>query len=95
MVGEVLKSWWHRGKDPTLYHYRDKDGREVDLLIACDGKLYPLEIKKAVAVKPGDARAVELLSRRGAVAGAGAVISLCPEATAVTRTTACIPIGWL
>ncbi len=95
VVGEVLKSWWHQGKDPTLYHYRDKDGREVDLLIACDGKHYPVEIKRAATVKSEDARAFDLLSKRGAAAGAGAVISLCPEGHAITRTTMNIPIGWL
>ena len=95
VVGEVLKSWWHQGKDPALYHYRDKDGSEVDLLIACDGKLYPVEIKRAATVKPGDARVFDLLSKRGAAIGPGAVVSLCSEGLAITRTTMNSPIGWL
>ncbi len=95
VMGEILKSWWHQGKDPALYHYRDKDGREVDILIACDGKLYPVEIKRAATVKPGDARVFDLLSKRGAAVGAGAVVSLCSEGFAITRTTTNIPIGWL
>ena len=57
VVGEVLKSWWHLGKDPSLYHYRDKDGREIDLVIAHDGRLYPVEIKKAATVRAEDAQA--------------------------------------
>ena len=59
VFGEILKSWWYRGKFPTLYHYRDKDKREIDLLIACDGRLYPVEIKKSATVRSEDAAATE------------------------------------
>ena len=31
---------------PPFYYYRDRDGKEIDLLILRDGTLYPLEIKK-------------------------------------------------
>jgi Holliday junction resolvase-like predicted endonuclease len=29
-----------------LHLYRDRDGREIDLIIEQDGRLYPVEIKK-------------------------------------------------
>jgi predicted AAA+ superfamily ATPase len=95
VAAEILKSWWHRGKDPTLYHYRDKDGREIDLLIAHDGCLYPVEIKKAVTVRAGDVTAFGLLERRGAKLGTGAVLSLGSEGFPLDRTIDNIPIGWL
>ncbi len=94
-VGEVLKSWWHVGKDPALYHYRDKDGREIDLVIACDGKLHPVEVKKAVSVRSDDTRAFALLPRRGATMGHGAVLSLSSEHLPLDRTTENLPLGWL
>ena len=47
VVGEVLKSFYNAGiLEPPLYYYRDKDGKEIDLLIEQDGKLHPVEIKK-------------------------------------------------
>ncbi|MBI4026210.1 MAG: ATP-binding protein [Verrucomicrobia bacterium] len=95
VIAEILKSWWHRGKDPALYHYRDKDGREIDLLIAHDGHLYPVEIKRAALVRAHDLAAFRLLERRGAEAGAGAVLSLSSEGFALDRTTENLPIGWL
>ena len=95
VVGEVLKSWWHQGKDPSLYHYRDKDGREIDLLIAHDGRLHPVEVKKAASVGREDARAFALLAHRGATAGAGAVLSLSADSLPLDRTTVNLPIGWL
>jgi predicted AAA+ superfamily ATPase len=95
VVAEILKSWWHRGKEPTLYHYRDKDGREIDLLIAHDGRLYPIEVKRAATVSSGDAAAFRLLERRGAKAGTGAVLSLSADHVPLSRTVDNLPIGWL
>jgi len=46
VVTGLLKSWWHQLAEVNLYYFRDKDGREIDLLISRDGQLYPLEIKK-------------------------------------------------
>lgn len=31
---------------PDLYHYRDIDKKEIDLLVIRDNKIYPIEIKK-------------------------------------------------
>ena len=31
---------------PPLYFYRDKEQKEIDLIIEQNGKLYPIEIKK-------------------------------------------------
>ena len=46
VISEILKSYFHNGKTPRIYFYRDKEKREVDLLIENNGKLYPIEIKK-------------------------------------------------
>ena len=46
VVTEIIKSYWHNGKKPSLFFYRDNQQVEIDLLIAQDGMLYPVEIKK-------------------------------------------------
>ncbi len=38
VFGEILKSWHNRGRRPAFHYYRDKDGREIDLLISHDGR---------------------------------------------------------
>ncbi|MDR2569765.1 MAG: DUF4143 domain-containing protein [Oscillospiraceae bacterium] len=40
-------SYINAGKEAPLYYYRDKEKREIDLLIYENGTLYPIEIKKA------------------------------------------------
>ena len=46
VVSEIVKSHINAGKTiSSIYFYRDRDQREIDLVIEEDGKLYPIEIK--------------------------------------------------
>lgn len=47
VLAELLKSYCHKGLQPVLYYYRDKDRKEIDFLIEQNQKLYPIEVKKA------------------------------------------------
>lgn len=42
----MLKIWWHHGKQAAFYYYRDKDQKEIDVLIVRDGRVHPVEFKK-------------------------------------------------
>ena len=33
ILGELLKSYWHNGRQAPFYFYRDRDQKEIDLLI--------------------------------------------------------------
>jgi len=48
VVGEAIKHFTHRGERPELYHWRDKTGREVDLIAERAGNLLPMEIKSGM-----------------------------------------------
>lgn len=46
IVSEILKSHLNAGKTiSSVYFYRDRDQKEIDVVIEEDGKLYPIEIK--------------------------------------------------
>ena len=48
VVVEIIKSYYNVGElRPPIYFYRDKEKREIDLIIEQNGKLYPIEIKKS------------------------------------------------
>lgn len=49
VFSEIYKSYLNAGKEPPIFYYRDKDQREIDLLIYQDGTLYPIEIKKSAS----------------------------------------------
>ena len=45
VVSELLKARLHRALRPNLYFWRDRSGREVDLLLESGEKLVPVEVK--------------------------------------------------
>ena len=49
VFSEIYKSWLNFGEEPPIFYYRDKDGKEIDLLIQQNGKLHPIEIKKSAS----------------------------------------------
>lgn len=53
VFSEIYKSYLNAGKEPPIFYYRDKDQKEIDLLLYQNGVLSPIEIKKAAS--PGKA----------------------------------------
>lgn len=94
-ISELLKSYLHNGKQPPFYYYRDKDKKEIDLLILQDGTLYPMEIKKTASPDAGDVRAFGTLERLGLPVGPGGVICLARQALPITESAWSIPVGAL
>jgi len=48
-VSEIVKSFKNSGINMMpIYFYRDKDMKEIDLIISKDDRLYPIEIKKSM-----------------------------------------------
>ena len=95
VVAEILKGYLHNGLQPPLYFYRDKDKKEIDLLIVRDGTLYPVEIKKTASPHASAAKNFSLPAAKGAKIGPGAVICLISEPMPLTREVTALPIGML
>lgn len=53
VFSEIYKSYLNAGKEPPIFYYRDKDKKEIDLLLYQNGVLSPIEIKKSAS--PGKA----------------------------------------
>jgi predicted AAA+ superfamily ATPase len=92
VIAELLKSYYHKGRTPPFYYYRDKDGREIDLLIAQDGVLYPLEIKKTASPSRDDVRNFAALEKQGMAIGPGGVVCLAAQSLPLTATAYSIPV---
>ena len=95
VVTELLKGYWHNGLAAPFYYYRDRDGREVDLLIVRDRVIYPLEIKKTAAPARDDARHFQSLARLQLPVGHGGVICLAQEFMPLGAAVHAIPVGAL
>ena len=45
VFSEIYKSYLNARKEPPVFYYRDKEQKEIDLLIYQNGVLSPIEIK--------------------------------------------------
>jgi len=76
VVSEILKSYWNSARQAPLYFYRDKDGKEIDLLIEQDNIIYPVEIKLSATVKSEWLKNYSTLKKLNKEIALGAVICL-------------------
>lgn len=66
---------------PSLFHFRDRDGAEVDLVLESgDGRVVGVEVKAGATVRAEDLRGLRLLERRlGSDFAVGIVLCTAPE----------------
>jgi uncharacterized protein len=50
IIAEYQKLYFHRGRQPECYFWRDKTGHEIDCLFTGGNRLLPLEIKSGMTV---------------------------------------------
>ncbi|MCY4427218.1 MAG: ATP-binding protein [Halieaceae bacterium] len=92
---EILKSYWHQAQQAYFYFYRDKDKKEVDLLIERDNTLYPVEFKKTASPSRSASKNFKVLNRLAKTIGPGAVICLKESAAPLSEEVTAIPAGYL
>lgn len=88
---EILKSYWHNGKRAPVYYYRDKDKREVDLLIVQNNTIFPIECKKTGFPGSKDLSHFKALETLKIPMGEGAVICLCDTLLPLTKQVQAVP----
>ena len=105
VFSEIYKSYLNAGKEPPLYYYRDKEKREIDLLLYANATLYPIEIKKAAspdksAIKnfnvlaPLESTRNEELTTLKTAVGTGAVICMANGLLPMDKGNWTVPV-WL
>lgn len=92
VISEIRKNAKSSG---NLFYYRDKDGKEIDLLIQNDGIIHPVEIKKTASPNKDTVRHFKVLDNLKTPIGRGCIISLAPQRIPITDTIENIPVGML
>lgn len=92
VVAEIMKTYLNSGKEPYMYYYRDKDAKEIDIILEHDGVLNPIEIKKSA--NPGSelTKVFDLLNKSSVQKSKGAVICMKPELSAIDRENYIVPV---
>jgi predicted AAA+ superfamily ATPase len=94
-VSEILKSYYNSGIQPFVYYYRDKDTKEIDLIMEKDGSLFPIEIKKTATPDIRLTKVFGLIDRSPLQRGTGAILCTAEKLSAFNRDNLIVPIGLL
>jgi predicted AAA+ superfamily ATPase len=92
VVSEIVKSYANHGLEAICHYYRDKDSKEIDLVMESDGKLYPIEIKKTASPPTELARMFNILDKANMPRGTGAIICTKRELSAIDHSTLIVPV---
>jgi len=86
VVSEIIKSYYNNGNSsPKIYYYRDKEKKEVDIIIEEAGVLYPIEIKTSGDPNKSMCASFEVLKKiHSKQIGEGVVICMVDKATLLT-----------
>jgi len=93
-VSEMMKSYQNAGLEPYLHYYRDRDAREIDVILESDGTLYPIEIKKTTSPDKRLVRTFRVIDKSPLKLGTGAILCMADQFSAIDRNNLIIPI-WM
>lgn len=82
------------GREPYLYFYRDRDMREIGVIIEGDGMLCPLEIKKTAAPDKRITRVFGTIDKSPLKLGTGGILCMAEQFNAFDRNNLIVPI-WM
>ena len=93
-VSEIVKGYQNAGLEPYLYFYRDRDAKEIDVVLEGDGKLCPLEIKNTAVPDRRLVRVFSVLEKSSMQVGTGAILCMADAFSAFDRNHLIVPI-WM
>lgn len=93
-VSEIMKSYQNAGLKPYLYYYRDRDAKEIDVIMEGDGKLCPLEIKKTATPDKRIIKTFGVIDKAPLKIGTSAVLCMAEQLGAFDKNNLIVPI-WM
>ncbi|MFA7139235.1 MAG: DUF4143 domain-containing protein, partial [Bacteroidales bacterium] len=97
VMAEILKSYYNAGiLEPSIYYYRDKDGKEIDVIIEENGTLHPIEIKKTSNPGKEHIENFTVLDKvKDINVGTGCIISMYVNIIHINEKNISIPVAWI
>ena len=91
VVGELMRTFLYGRKNAILTFYRDKEKREIDLIIESDGVLHPLEIKKTSEPDRRTVKIFGILQKGERPIGEGGIICMTDRPYPIDASNSLIP----
>jgi predicted AAA+ superfamily ATPase len=92
VVSEIAKAYANAGRRFDMFYFRNKDDKEIDIVIEENGKLHPLEIKKTSSPDKRLTKVFGLLDGNGKSLGVGGVACLYDDFLFLDRQNVVIPV---
>ncbi len=93
-VSEIMKGYQNASLEPCMYFYRDRDAKEIDVILEGDGKLCPLEIKKTAIPDKRLTRVFGVIDKSPLQLGTGAILYMADALNAFDSGNLIVPI-WM
>lgn len=96
VVSEIVKSIRNSGKrtEYTLYYYRDRDQKEVDIVYIRNQTIYPIEVKKGIGRDRAD-KNFRILEQYGMPVSTGLIIDTGDSIFPLNRGAYYCPVGMI
>ncbi|MCQ2752018.1 MAG: ATP-binding protein [Coriobacteriales bacterium] len=92
VIAEIKKSYMNCGIEPYMYYFRNKDLKEIDLILEYDGALHPIEIKKSANPHFDIAKSFKILDGASVSRGNGAIVCMKDNLMPIDRENFSIPV---
>ena len=103
VFSEIYKSYLNAGKEPSMFYYRDKEKREIDILLYANSTLYPIECKKTAspgkdaiknfhALSPLESTQADIQTSMKTQIGTGAVVCMANDVLPIDRNNWAVPV---
>lgn len=93
IISELIKNYKCNSTNIGIYYYRDKDDKEIDLILYKDETLYPFEIKKSSNPNKGMLKNFYVLNNTKKKIGKGGAICLYPDIIPLNSNNNSIPVS--
>ena len=93
VVTEMIKNVSYGESEMNLNFYRDKNQKEIDLIVEIDGVLHPFEIKRSASPERKAIKAFGVLEKSDREVGAGGIICMAENPFPIDANNSLIPVN--
>jgi len=91
VIAELYKSYYHTGKQPAMYYFRDSNGNEIDLILDHGSKVLPIEIKSSQTITSEFFRGLEYWRKLTGLTDSPAIVIYGGDNQTMFRGTSVLP----
>ena len=93
VVAEMIRNASYGEREMNLNFYRDKNQKEIDLIVETDGVLHPFEIKRSASPERKTIKAFGVLEKSDREVGAGGIMCMAEKPFPIDENNSLIPVN--